>query len=170
MCAGAKDAVDEVIAAADLLGAGVAKALLGKATVPDDLPYVTGAIGLLGTAPSSDMMDGCDTLFMIGTGFPWTEFLPKEGQARCVQIDIEPEMLGLRYPADVPLHGDAKLTLKALLPLLARKTDRAWRTKIEKNVAKWWETVEARAMQPAAPINPQRVFWELSSACPSAAS
>ena len=164
--AGVRDAVDEVIEAADLLGAGIAKALLGKATVPDDLPYVTGSIGLLGTTPSSDLMDGCDTLFMIGTGFPWTEFLPKEGQARCVQIDIEPEMLGLRYPADVALHGDAKLTLQALIPLLRRKTDRAWRTKIEKNVASWWETVEARAMQPADPINPQRVFWELNKRLP----
>ncbi len=167
--AGAMDATDEVIAVADLLGCGIAKALLGKAAVPDDLPFVTGSIGLLGTQPSSDMMLGCDTLFMIGSGFPWTEFLPKEGQARGVQIDVDPEMLGLRYPMDVHMHGDAKLTLQALIPLLRPKSDRSWRDGIEKNVAKWWKTLEERAMAPAEPLNPQRVFWELSPRLPERA-
>ena len=167
--AGAMDATDEIVAVADLLGCGIAKALLGKAAVPDDLPFVTGSIGLLGTRPSSDMMLGCDTLLMVGSGFPWTEFLPKEGQARCVQIDIDPEMLGLRYPADVPLHGDAKLTLRALIPLLQRKADRSWREGIEKNVADWWTLLEGRAMHAAEPLNPQRVFWELSKRLPARA-
>ncbi len=167
--AGAKGATDELIEVADLLGCGIAKALLGKQVVPDDLPFVTGAIGLLGTEPSSDMMIGCDTLLMVGSGFPWTEFLPKEGQARAVQIDIDPEMLGLRYPMDVHLHGDAKLTLQALIPLLHRKQDRSWREGIEKNVSKWWALLEARAMHAAEPLNPQRVFWELSARLPERA-
>ncbi len=167
--AGAKGATEELIEVADLLGCGIAKALLGKQVVPDDLPFVTGSIGLLGTEPSSDMMLGCDTLLMVGSGFPWTEFLPKEGQARAVQIDIDPEMLGLRYPMDVHLHGDSRLTLQALIPLLRRKQDRSWREGIEKNVAKWWELLEARAMHAAEPLNPQRVFWELSSRLPERA-
>ncbi len=167
--AGAKGATEELIEVADLLGCGIAKALLGKQVVPDDLPFVTGSIGLLGTEPSSDMMLGCDTLLMVGSGFPWTEFLPKEGQARAVQIDIDPEMLGLRYPMDVHLHGDSRLTLQALLPLLRRKQDRSWREGIEKNIAKWWELLEARAMHAAEPLNPQRVFWELSSRLPERA-
>ncbi len=167
--AGAKGATDELIEVADLLGCGIAKALLGKQVVPDDLPFVTGSIGLLGTEPSSDMMLGCDTLLMVGSGFPWTEFLPKEGQARAVQIDIDPEMLGLRYPMDVHLHGDSALTLQALIPLLHRKKDRSWREGIEKNVAKWWKLLEARAMHAAEPLNPQRVFWELSSRLPERA-
>ena len=167
--AGAKGATEELIEVADLLGCGIAKALLGKQVVPDDLPFVTGSIGLLGTEPSSDMMLGCDTLLMVGSGFPWTEFLPKEGQARAVQIDIDPEMLGLRYPMDVHLHGDSQLTLQALIPLLKRKQDRSWREGIEKNVAKWWELLDARAMHAAEPLNPQRVFWELSSRLPERA-
>jgi pyruvate dehydrogenase (quinone) len=167
--AGAKGATDELIQVADLLGCGIAKALLGKQVVPDDLPFVTGSIGLLGTKPSSDMMLGCDTLLMVGTGFPWTEFLPEEGQARAVQIDIDPEMLGLRYPIDVNLHGDSKLTLQALIPLLQRKSDRSWREGIEKNIAKWWDTLEERAMHAADPLNPQRVFWELSKQLPERA-
>ncbi len=167
--AGAKGATEELIEVADLLGCGIAKALLGKQVVPDDLPFVTGSIGLLGTEPSSDMMLGCDTLLMVGSGFPWTEFLPEEGQARAVQIDIDPEMLGLRYPMDVHLHGDSRLTLQALIPLLRRKQDRSWREGVEKNVAKWWELLEARAMHAAEPLNPQRVFWELSSRLPERA-
>ena len=167
--AGAMDATDEIIEVADLLGCGIAKALLGKAAVPDDLPFVTGSIGLLGTQPSSDMMLGCDTLFMVGSGFPWTEFLPEEGQARGVQIDVDPEMLGLRYPMEVAMHGDSKLTLKALIPLLKRKTDRSWREGIEKNIASWWKLLEARAMHDAEPLNPQRVFWELSPRLPERA-
>jgi pyruvate dehydrogenase (quinone) len=164
--AGALGATDEVIATADRLGAGVAKALLGKAALPDDLPYVTGSIGLLGTRPSDLMMQNCDTLFMIGTSFPYSEWLPRPGDARAVQIDISPRKLGLRYPADVLLHGDAKETLRALLPRLRRKEDRAWRAGIEAAVAEWWQVLEARAHAGARPINPQRVFWELSPRLP----
>ncbi|MDB5896664.1 MAG: pyruvate dehydrogenase-like protein [Ramlibacter sp.] len=164
--AGALHATDELIAVADLLGAGIAKALLGKAAVPDDLPYVTGAIGLLGTQPSWDLMEQCDTLLMVGSSFPYSEFLPKEGQARAVQIDIDGRRLGLRYPMDVNLVGDSRLTLQALLPLLQRKTDRSWRDGIEAGVVKWWQALEERAMTPADPLNPQRPFWELSPLLP----
>ncbi len=164
--AGALAATDEVIAVADRLGAGAAKALLGKATLPDDLPWVTGAIGILGTKPSYEMMMECDTLLMIGTGFPYAQFLPKDGQARCVQIDIDPAMLGLRYPAEVNLHGDAAETLRALLPLLAPRPDTGWRSRIAALVADWNTTLHERAMQPAQPINPQRVCSELSPRLP----
>jgi pyruvate dehydrogenase (quinone) len=164
--AGALHATDEVLEVADRLGAGIAKALLGKAAVPDDLPFVTGSIGLLGTRPSWDMMTECDTLLMVGSGFPYSEFLPKEGQARGVQIDIKPDMLSIRYPMEVNLVGDSALTLRALLPMLQAKSDRSWRERIEKNVAEWWETLHARAMHSADPLNPQRVFWELSPRLP----
>ena len=167
--AGALHATDEVIAVANRLGAGVAKALLGKAALPDDLPWVTGSIGLLGTKPSWEMMTGCDTLLMIGSGFPYSEFLPKEGQARGVQIDLKPDMLSLRYPMEVNLTGDSRETLRALLPMLQEKTDRSWRTTIEKNVATWWKDLENRAMQSADPVNPQRVAWELSPRLPERA-
>jgi pyruvate dehydrogenase (quinone) len=164
--AGALQATDEVIAVADKLQAGVAKALLGKAALPDELPWVTGSIGLLGTKPSWDMMTDCDTLLMIGSGFPYSEFLPKEGQARGVQIDLKPDMLSLRYPMEVNLVGDSADTLKLLLPLLEQKQDRSWRQEIEKNVSSWWNTLEERAMVSANPINPQRVAWELSPRLP----
>ncbi|WP_232522178.1 hypothetical protein [Sulfuriferula plumbiphila] len=164
--AGALAATDEVMEVAELLGAGVAKALLGKAALPDELPYVTGAIGLLGTKPSWNMMMDCDTLLMVGSRFPYSEFLPKEGQARAVQIDLDPKMLSIRYPMEVNLVGDSAVTLRALLPLLQRKTERAWRATIEKNVATWWQLLEERAMMDADPINPQRMFWELSSRLP----
>jgi pyruvate dehydrogenase (quinone) len=167
--AGALHATDEVIDVAEKLGAGVAKALLGKAAVPDELPWVTGSIGLLGTKPSYDMMMECDTLLMIGSGFPYSEFLPKEGQARGVQIDIKPDMLSIRYPMDVNLTGDSVETLRALLPLLEQKTDLSWRQEIERNVAEWWETLESRAMHSADPVNPQRVTWELSPRLPDRA-
>jgi pyruvate dehydrogenase (quinone) len=167
--AGALHATDEVIAVANKLGAGVAKALLGKAALPDDLPWVTGSIGLLGTKPSWDMMTGCDTLLMIGSGFPYSEFLPKEGAARGVQIDLKPDMLSLRYPMEVNLTGDSRETLRALLPLLEEKTDRSWRQTIEKNVASWWQELESRAMHTAEPVNPQRVVWELSPRLPERA-
>jgi pyruvate dehydrogenase (quinone) len=160
--AGALNAADEVIAVAEKLGAGVAKALLGKTALPDDLPFVTGCIGLLGTRPSSDMMNQCDTLLMVGTGFPWSEFLPEEGKAKAVQIDIEPAMLSLRYPCDVNLHGDAAETLRLLLPLLKQKADRSWRKQIGEWMEDWWATLEARAEVPAHPVNPQRVVWEMS--------
>ncbi len=164
--AGALHATDEVIEVADKLGAGVAKALLGKAALPDDLPFVTGSIGLLGTRPSYEMMTGCDTLFMIGSRFPYTEFLPEEGQARGVQIDLDPRMVSMRYPMEVNLIGDSAATLRKLLPLLDRKPDRSWRETIENNVKSWWEVLQNRAMNDASPINPQRVFWELSPKLP----
>ncbi|HTI39374.1 MAG TPA: thiamine pyrophosphate-requiring protein [Vicinamibacterales bacterium] len=164
--AGALHATDEVIEVADTLGAGVAKALLGKAAVPDDYPFVTGPIGLLGSKPSWDMMIGCDTLLMVGSSFPYSEFLPEPGQARGIQIDIDGRMLSIRYPMDVNLVGDSRETLRALLPLLRRKTNRGWREQIEQGVADWWQTLEGRAMIDANPINPQRVFWELSSRLP----
>jgi pyruvate dehydrogenase (quinone) len=164
--AGALGAGREIIEAADLLGAGIAKALLGKATVPDNLPYVTGAIGMLGTRPSYKMMTECDTLLMVGSGFPYSEFLPEEGQARGVQIDVDGRMISIRYPMEVNLIGDSAETLRLLIPLLKRKEDRAWRNQIESNVEEWWKTVKARAMEPAKPLNPQRVFYELSSRLP----
>jgi pyruvate dehydrogenase (quinone) len=164
--AGALAAGEEVVEAARRLGAGIAKALLGKAAVPDTLPFVTGSIGLLGTKPSWDMMMNCDTLFMVGTSFPYAEFLPKEGQARGVQIDINPRMLSLRYPMEVALQGDAVLTLRALIPMLEEKIDRDWSDTVEHGVREWWEVMEARAMKSANPINPQRLFWELSPRLP----
>ncbi len=164
--AGALGATDEVIEVANKLGAGVAKALLGKAALPDELPFVTGSIGMLGTEATQKMMDECDTLLMIGSNFPYAEFLPKEGSAKGVQIDIDARNLSLRYPMDVSMHGDSVETLKALLPLLEYKTDRTWREKIEADVADWWKIVEARAYDEADPVNPQRVFWELSSLLP----
>lgn len=167
--AGASHAADELLAVADLLGAGVAKALLGKAVVGDDLPFVTGCIGLLGTRPSSDMMAGCDTLLLVGTTFPYAEFLPKAGQARGVQIDIDPRSLSMRYPTEVNLVGDSAPTLRELIPLLDRKDDRTWRAEIEQNVARWWRLVEAHAHDDAGEtgeLNPQRVFWELSEQLP----
>lgn len=166
--AGAKNAPNEVIKVAEVLGAGVAKALLGKAALPDDLPYCTGAIGLLGTKPSWDLMKECDTLFMIGSGFPYPEFLPEEGDAKGVQIDIDARMLNIRYPMEVSLQGDSKETLQALLPLLRRKEDRSWQQHIIDEVEKWWKVLEARAMNSANPVNPQRVFWELSPRLPEA--
>jgi pyruvate dehydrogenase (quinone) len=167
--AGALHATQEVIEVADALGAGVAKALLGKAALPDDLPFVTGSIGLLGTKPSWDLMQECDTLLMVGSSFPYSEFLPEEGQARGVQIDLDGRMLGIRYPMEVQLVGDSAQTLRALLPHLGYKTDRSWRERIESEVRDWWELVEARAGQPADPVNPQLVFHELSQRLPDGA-
>jgi pyruvate dehydrogenase (quinone) len=164
--AGALQATDEVIEVADLLGAGVAKALLGRAVLPDDLPFVAGSIGLLGTRPSWELMTGCDTLLMVGSGFPYSEFLPPEAQARGVQIDIDARMLSIRYPMEVGLVGDSAATLKALVPYLKRKEDRSWREQIEKSVRDWWEVTQERAMSAADPVNPQRVIWELSSRLP----
>ena len=163
---GAAGAADEVIEVAERLGAGVAKALLGKSVLPDDLPFVTGSIGLLGTRPSSDLMNGCDTLLIVGSGFPWSEFLPETGAARAVQIDIDPAMLSLRYPCEVNLHGSAAETLRLLLPMLESKKDRGWRKKIEGWMGDWWETLEARAKTKAHPVNPQRVVWEMSPRLP----
>jgi pyruvate dehydrogenase (quinone) len=164
--AGALHATEEVIAIADRLQAGCAKALLGKAALPDDLPWVTGGIGLLGTAPSWNMMQDCDTLLMVGSAFPYSEFLPKPGEARGVQIDINGANLSLRYPMEVSLAGDAATVLRALLPLLQQKTAGEWRQQIAKDVESWWRTLESRAMVAADPINPQRVFWECSKRLP----
>jgi pyruvate dehydrogenase (quinone) len=163
---GARGAEDELVEAAEVLGAGVAKALLGRDVLPDDLPFVTGSIGLLGTRPSYELMSGCDTLLIIGSSFPYSEWLPKEGQARGVQVDIDPKLISIRYPIEVPLVGDAKETLNELLPRLERKEDRAWRGEIEANVEHWWRLMEDWAMQDADPINPQRVVWELSKQLP----
>ncbi len=164
--AGALNAAAEGLEVADLLGAGIAKALLGKAAIPDGIPFVTGSIRLLGTKPSYDMMMDCDTLLMVGSSFPYSEFLPDEDQARGVQIDINGRMIGIRYPMEVNLIGDSAETLKLLIPLLLRKEDRSSRDRIEKHVAKWRETLRERAMGPANPINPQRILWEPSPRLP----
>jgi pyruvate dehydrogenase (quinone) len=164
--AGALGASQEVAQVAGLLGAGVAKAFLGKAVLPDELPYVTGAIGFFGTHPSHAMMQHCDTLLMIGSGFPYTEFLPQEGQARGVQIELEGPMQSLRYPMEVSLTGDSADTLQALMPLLKKKTNRAWQEQIEKQVREWWALVRDLALRPARPLNPRLVFEELSPRLP----
>ncbi|AUS80708.1 thiamine pyrophosphate-requiring protein [Actinoalloteichus sp. AHMU CJ021] len=163
---GARNAAAEVREVADLTGAGVAKALLGKDVLPDDLPYVTGAIGLLGTRPSYEMMRDCDTLLIVGSNFPYSQFLPKYGQARGVQIDIDGRFIGMRYPTEVNLVGDAATTLRALAPLLRRREDSGWRGTIERNVADWWTTVDRQAAVPARPVNPMRVVSELSRRLP----
>jgi pyruvate dehydrogenase (quinone) len=155
------------MAVADRLGAGVAKALLGKDALDDDLPYVTGSIGLLGTRPSYELMQGCDTLLVIGSSFPYSQFLPEFGQARAVQIDIDPHMVGMRYPFEVNLVGDAHETLTRLLPLLkAKGKDKGWRKKIEKNTARWWEVMQRRAAVDADPINPEYVAHALNDLLP----
>lgn len=164
--AGALGATDEVIAVAERLGAGVAKALLGKAAVPDDLPFVTGSAGWLGTAASNEMLAECDTLLLVGTGFPYTEFLPPEGQARGVQIDLDGRMLSLRYPMEAALVGDSAATLRALLPLLAERKDTAWRQQIEQKVAAWWRTAEEVACADGDRLDPRRVFLELQARLP----
>jgi pyruvate dehydrogenase (quinone) len=163
---GAMRAGDDVIQAAELLGAGISKAWLGKAVIPDDVPFCLGCIGLLGTKPSYDMMTECDTLLVIGSSFPYAEFYPKEGQARGVQIDIDGRMLNLRYPMEVSLKGDAKETLQVLLPMLQRKRDRSWQEKLMSGMREWWGDIEAKAHLSANPINPERVFWELSPRLP----
>src|SRR5215217_1771136 len=164
--AGAMHAAEEVKEVTDILGCGVAKALNGRAALPDDLPFVTGAIGLLGTKPSNEMMENCDTLLMVGSSFPYSEWLPEPGEARGVQIDVDATRLGIRYPMEVNLAGDAADTLDALLPLLEPKADRAWRERIEREVADWWELLADRARQPADPLNPELVFHELSARLP----
>jgi pyruvate dehydrogenase (quinone) len=165
--AGAGGALAELEEVADLLGAGVACALNGRAVVPDDLPWMTGAIGLLGTKPSYDLMEGCDTLLMVGSNFPYSEWLPEPGAARGVQIDIDARVIGTRYPMEVNLVGDAGETLNALIALLERKQDRGWREEIEDGVARWWRILDEVAHQPADPINPQLVFHELSARLPA---
>jgi len=164
---GARGCVEELSQVADLLGAGSAKALLGKDVLSDELPWVTGSIGLLGTIPSYKMMMGCDTLLTIGSNFPYTQFMPKLDQARAIQIDRSGKWIGMRYPYELNLVGDAKATLQALIPLLERKTDRSWREEIEGEVADWWKTAERRAMTDADPVNPIRIFHELSKRLPA---
>jgi pyruvate dehydrogenase (quinone) len=163
---GARGCVDELTQVCDLLGAGAAKALLGKDVLPDDLPWVTGSIGLLGTIPSYRMMMGCDTLLTVGSNFPYTQFLPEFGQARAIQIDRSGKWIGMRYPYELNLVGDAKATLQALIPLLQRNEDRSWRESIESDVARWWEISERRALIDADPVNPMRIFHELSQRLP----
>ena len=164
---GARDCVPELTEIADLLGAGAAKALLGKDVLPDVLPWVTGSIGLLGTTASYKMMMGCDTLLTIGSNFPYTQFLPELDQARAIQIDRSGKWIGMRYPYELNLVGDAKATLQALIPHLERKQDRSWREGIEADVADWWDTAERRGLLDADPVNPIRIFHELSSRLPS---
>src|SRR5438067_3222108 len=167
--AGCMRAADEVVQVADVLGAGVAKALLGKAVLPDETPGCTGSIGLLGTRASWDLMSGCDTLLMVGSSFPYSEFLPKEGQARGVQIDLKGRMLGIRYPMEVNLHGDAAETLRALLPYLKRKASRRWRQQIEAGMREWKKILEAHAGVEARPLNPAFVYRELNKRLPERA-
>jgi pyruvate dehydrogenase (quinone) len=164
---GARGARGELEQVAGLLGAGVAKPLLGKDVLPDDLPYVTGSIGLLGTRPSYELMQHCDTLLTVGSSFPYTQFLPDFGQARGVQIDIDGSLIGMRYPYEVNLVGDAAATLRALIPLLEHKQNRSWREGIEANVARWWEVMDAEAMVEADPVNPMLLFHELSKRLPA---
>ncbi|HEU5474269.1 MAG TPA: thiamine pyrophosphate-requiring protein [Actinophytocola sp.] len=163
---GARGAAAELPRVAEITGAGAAKALLGKDVLSDELPWVTGSIGLLGTRPSYELMRDCDTLLIVGSNFPYSQFLPEFGQARAVQIDLDASLIGLRYPVEVALVGDAKATLAALLPKLRPATDRGWREKVERNVARWWETVERQAMLSAKPVNPMRIVWELSERVP----
>ncbi|MGV0870664.1 thiamine pyrophosphate-requiring protein [Mycolicibacterium sp. XJ879] len=164
--AGARGAHEEVAAVADLLGAGAAKALLGKDVLSDELPWVTGAIGLLGTRPSYELMRDCDTLLTIGSSFPYSQFLPAFDQARAVQIDIDPKLIGMRYPYEVNVVADAKAALRALIPHLERKQDRSWRETVESTVARWWETMHKEAMVSTDAINPLRLFAELSPQLP----
>jgi len=164
--AGALKAGAEVITVANLLNAGVAKALLGKSVLPDDLPFVTGTIGFFGTTATELMMNECDTLLLIGTSFPYSEFLPKEGQARAVQIDIDGRMLSLRYPVEVNLLGDSRETLKRLIPLLHQKPAREWRSKVEEKIRQWNKEREVLALREAKPLNPQFVFAALSPLLP----
>jgi pyruvate dehydrogenase (quinone) len=163
---GAAKAADELVEVAELLGAGVAKASLGRAVLPDDLPYVTGPIGLLGSTASHHMMMNADTLLMVGTSFPYAEWLPQEGQCKGVEIDIDGRYIGIRYPMDAHVVGDSKETLKELIPLLTRKEDRSWREQVEKEVTQWWEVLDDRAHDEADPLNPELVAHELSKRLP----
>jgi len=158
---GALDATDQLEEAAEILAAPIVKALLGKAAVPDDSPYTTGGIGLLGTAPSQEALENCDTLLMVGTSFPYIEFLPKPGQARGVQIDLDPARIGLRFPVEVGLVGDSRNTLLALLGHLKRKEDRAFLEKARAEMKDWWKLMQERGSRDDKPMKPQVVAWEL---------
>ena len=156
---GAGDAVERV---ADLLGAPIIKALLGKGVVPDDSPFTIGGIGLLGTRPSEEAIEECDTLLMVGTSFPYIEFLPKPGQARAVQIDVDPVRIALRYPVEAGLVGDSRRTLELLLPLLHRNEDRAFLEKAQKGMKQWWELMDGHSSRMDEPMKPQVLAAELS--------
>jgi pyruvate dehydrogenase (quinone)/pyruvate oxidase len=159
--AGALDATDELEQLAETLGAPIIKPLLGKAAVPDASPYTTGGIGLLGTRPSQEAMEACDTLLMVGTSFPYIEFYPKAGQARAIQIELDPARIGLRYPIEVGLVGDSRQTLQALLPLLERKPDRRFLETAQQGMRAWWKLMEERGTRQDTPMKPQVVAWEL---------
>ncbi|MDN5796842.1 MAG: thiamine pyrophosphate-requiring protein [Intrasporangium sp.] len=163
---GSRGARSVLLEVAERLGAGIAKPLLGKDAVPDTVPFVTGSIGLLGTRPSYELMMDCDTLLIVGSNFPYSQFLPEFGQARAIQIDIDGSFIGMRYPTELNIVADAESALRALLPNLQEKTDRSWRQTIEDNVARWWETMEMEAMVEADPVNPMRLFHELSTRLP----
>jgi pyruvate dehydrogenase (quinone)/pyruvate oxidase len=158
---GALAATDELEQIAERLGAPIIKPLLGKAAVPDDSPYTTGAVGLLGTKPSQEALEACDTLLMVGTSFPYIEFLPKPGQARAVQIDIDAMRIGLRYPVDVGLVGDSRQTLKGLLPLLEKNDDRSFLKQAQDGMKSWWAAMEEYGTRQDKPLKPQLVAWEL---------
>jgi pyruvate dehydrogenase (quinone) len=158
---GALHATDELIRIAEILGAPIIKALLGKAAVPDDSPYTTGGIGLLGTKPSQEALEECDTFLMIGSSFPYMEFLPKPGQARGVQIDLDPVRIGLRYPVEVGLIGDSRATLQELIPLLTGNENRGFLETAQKGMKEWWQLMEERGTRQDKPMKPQVVAWEL---------
>ncbi len=158
---GALDATDELVQTAEILGAPIIKALLGKAAVPDDSPYTTGGIGLLGTRPSQEAMEDCDTLFIVGSSFPYIEFMPKPDQAKGVQIELDPKRIGLRFPVEVGLVGDSRNTLRELIPLLRRKEDRSFLSAAQAGMKDWWQVMETRATRRDKPMKPQVVAWEL---------
>jgi pyruvate dehydrogenase (quinone) len=158
---GALNATNELEQTADLLGGPIIKALLGKAAVPDDSPYTTGGIGLLGTRPSQEALEDCDTLLIVGSSFPYIEFLPKPGQARAVQIELDPKRIGLRYPVEVGLVGDSRRSLAELIPLLRRKQDRSFLEAAQAGMKDWWQLMEKQGTNPAKPMKPEVVAWEL---------
>ena len=158
---GANGAVDELAQVAERLGAPIIKTVLGKAAIPDDHPYTTGGIGLLGTKPSQEAIEQCDTLLMVGTSFPYIEFLPKPGQARAVQVDIDAARIGLRYPVEVGLVSDGRRTLQELLPLLTRNEDRKFLKQAQAGMQQWWTLMEGQGTRSDVPMKPQVVAWEL---------
>lgn len=160
---GALNATDELEQTAELLAAPILKALLGKGAVPDDSPYTTGGIGLLGTRPSQEAMEDCDTLLIVGSCFPYIEFMPKPGQARGVQIELDPKRIGLRYPVEIGLVGDSRNTLRELIPLLKHKQDRSFLQAAQAGMKDWWEVMEKRATRRDKPMKPQVVAWELGN-------
>jgi len=163
---GALGATAELEKAARLLGAPIVKALLGKGTGPDDSPYTTGGIGLLGTRPSEDALESCDTLLLVGTSFPYIEFLPKPGQARCVQIDLDPQRIGLRYPAEVALVGDARITLQELLPLLDDRDDKSFLQRAQRGMEDWREFLAKQEGRTETPMKPQVIAAEFGRRLP----